>query len=124
MLTTLFPWCVLHSAGKTLVQAGGSCVKSDGSFDISKQCVASHPVCMSPGSGKCATVEEATAKPTTPPPTTAVACASFAPLGEGCNESQGKCCGGGPKNAKCTDGKVGSAAGAVSWLRWHCVPDT
>lgn len=45
--------------GKTLVPAGGSCVTPSGGYDISKTCIASAPVCMNPGSGKCVTQAEA-----------------------------------------------------------------
>lgn len=82
--------------GKTVVQKGGSCVKADGSYDISKQCVSSAPVCMSPGSGTCVTFAESQAKPTAPAPAptpAAPACASFSNLGGPCDSSRSICCG-------------------------------
>lgn len=90
--------CLL-SAGKTLVPYGGDCKKPDGSWDISKVCIASAPVCLD-NTRKCGTLAEAGVAP--PPP---AACASFSNLGQDCNDSQGKCCGGAPKNAKCENGK-------------------
>jgi hypothetical protein len=72
---------------------GGSCVKADGSFDITKVCSTAAPVCQTPGSGTCVTVN-------TPAP-----CNSYADLGGYCDNMTGKCCGGGPKNAKCTNNK-------------------
>lgn len=94
--------CVLAPTGKTLVPSGGSCVDASGKYDITKTCNTATPVCMSPGSGKCVTTEEAS-KPPAPAPAPAV-CASYSNLGQPCDEAKGKCCGGAPKNAKCTGG--------------------
>jgi hypothetical protein len=55
---TTAPTLTQHT-GKTLVPAGGSCVTSSGGYDLSKVCIASAPVCMNPGSGKCTTQAEA-----------------------------------------------------------------
>eukprot|EP00775_Hariotina_reticulata_P004139 gene4139-4388_t len=79
--------------GKTVVMPGGSCVKADGSYDISKTCSTAAPVCQSPGSGTCVAVG-------TPLP-----CLNYANLGGYCDDKQGKCCGGAPKNAKCENNK-------------------
>lgn len=81
-------WCDLCTAGKTIVPAGGACAKPDGSWDIMKVCVATHPVCKD---GRCVSLAESGAA--TPSPPSPTACASFANLGEACNTSQGKCCG-------------------------------
>jgi hypothetical protein len=62
-----------------------------------------------PKNAKCENYKCVTTYPTPPPaPVPApgpVACASFANLGQDCNLGQGRCCGGGPKNAKCENGK-------------------
>ena len=44
--------------------------------------------------------------PPAPAPAPAVACASYSNLGGPCDQAKGICCGGGPKNAKCSDGKI------------------
>jgi hypothetical protein len=95
--------CPQVDGGKDLVQPYGSCVTASGGYDLSKKCIASHPVCMS-GSGKCVTIAESSATPAPAPAPAATACASYSNLGQDCNTAQGKCCGGG-KNAKCENGK-------------------
>jgi hypothetical protein len=92
MMPVLHHWLI---AGKTVVMPGGSCVKADGSFDITKVCSTAAPVCQTPPAGRGTCVTAGTPAP----------CNSFGNLGDYCDEKQGKCCAGGPKNAKCTNNK-------------------
>jgi hypothetical protein len=70
------------------------------------QCCGGAPKNAKCESNKCVTTYPTPAPAPAPVPgPTPMPCTSFVNLGENCNLAQGKCCGGGPKNAKCENDK-------------------